>query len=89
MRVHGHHVIFGGRLETFVGASGVKLLQIHQLGLVERGEILSRGGAQIPAGAFDPEDFDRLAGEGVFPGDFGRSIAAAGVGDSLVSAQLV
>ena len=89
MMVHGHHVILGGRLETFVGASGVKLLKIDQLGLVERGEVFFRCCAQIPARAFDPEDFDRLAAEGVFPGDFGRSIAAAGVGDALISAQLV
>ena len=89
MRIHRHHVILGGRLETFVGAPGVKLLQTEQLRLVERGEIFFRGCAQITAGAFDPEDFNRLAGERVSLGDLGGSIAAAGVGDALVSAQLV
>ena len=89
MMIHGRHVVFGGRLETFVGAFAVKLLKLDQLGLVERGEIVFRRCTQITAGAFDPEDFNRLAGERVSLGDLGGSIAAAGVGDALVGAQLV
>ena len=37
-----------------------------ELFLVERREVFALRGAQIAAGAFDPEHFDGLAGEGIF-----------------------
>jgi hypothetical protein len=87
--VRGNHVIFGGGFEAFVAAIGVNRLKVAQLALIERGEVLFRCGAQVSAGTFNPEDINRLAGEWVFLGDLGRSIAAAGIGDALVSAEFV
>ena len=46
-------------------------------------------GAQIAAGAFDPEHFDLLAGERILFHDLRRRVAAAGVGDALVAAEHV
>jgi hypothetical protein len=57
--------------------------------LVEGGEVFAFAGAEIAAGAFDPEDLDGLAGERIFLGDFRGRVAAAGVGDALVAAEEV
>ncbi len=64
-------------------------MQRDEAVLIERGEILALGGAQVAAASFDPEDFDGLAGEGILLGELGRGVAAAGVGDALVAAEQV
>ena len=55
-RIHRHHVIFG--VDALVAA-----LEGEQFFLIERGEAGALDAAQVAAGAFDPEHFDRLAGE--------------------------
>ena len=87
--IHRHHVVFGFGLRTFVGAIGVGFLEADQLALVERGEVVARGGAKVAAGAFDPENFDLLAGERVSLHDFGAGVAAPGIGDALIRAEFV
>ena len=57
-RIHRHHVVFG--VDAFVAA-----LEREQLVLVERGEAGALDAAEVAAGAFDPEHFDLLAGEGI------------------------
>ncbi len=47
------------------------------------------GGAQVSPAALDPHHGNGLAGERVFLTEFGRGIAATGVGDPLVRAQEV
>ena len=87
VRVHADHVVFGLRLQAFVGAGRVEFLQIEQLLLVERREIFARARAQIAAGALHPQHFRGLAGERIFLRDLRRRVAAAGVGDALVAAE--
>ena len=89
MVVHCDHVILGGRLEAFIPARGVSFLEVEQFPLAKRGEVFLRGRAEIAAGAFNPEHLDRFAGERVFLDQFGGGVAAAGVGDALVGAELV
>ena len=81
------HVVLGLRLQTLVACASVELLQIEQLLLVERGEILALRGAQVAAGSLHPKHFDLLAGERILFRDLRGSISAAGVGDALVAAE--
>jgi len=62
--VGADHVVLGLGLEPLVGADAVALLKSDQLLLVEGGEVLALGGAEIAAGALDPEHLDHLTGEG-------------------------
>ena len=87
--IHRHHVVLCRRLEALVFARGVNLLEVEQFLLVEGGKIFPSGRAEVATGTFDPEHFNRLARDGVPLGDLGRSIAAAGVGDAPIGAQLV
>ena len=87
--VHRYHVVLGRRLEALVFARGVGLLEVEQLLLVKRRKVFFGGGAEVAAGTFHPKYFDGLAGQGVFVGELRRCIAAAGVGDALVGAELV
>ena len=89
VRVHADHVVLGRGLQALVGARGVDLLQGDELVLVEGGEVLARAGAEIAAGALDPEHLGGRAGERVLLGELGRRVAAAGVGDALVAAEEV
>src|SRR5882757_683318 len=81
--------VFGRRLVALVGAGGVERLEVEQLQLVERREVLARAGVQVAAGALDPEDLGREAVERILLGDLRRRVAAAGVGDALVAAEQV
>ena len=80
--VHGDHAVFG--VNAFVEA-----FEGQQLLLVEGGKAGALDAAQVAAGAFDPEDFDRLAGKGVDFSDFGTGVAAGKVGDAEVGAEQV
>jgi hypothetical protein len=57
--------------------------------LIEGGKAGALDAAQVAAGAFDPEHFDRFAGERVDLGDFGTGVAAGEVGDAQVGAEQV
>ena len=89
MMVHRDHIVLGRRLESFVRALGVKSLKAQKFLLVKRGEVFPGGCAQIAARTFDPENLDRLAGQRVLLVNFGRGVAATGIGDALVGAELV
>jgi hypothetical protein len=84
VRIHADHLVFGGGLEALVGAGGVEALEVDQFLLVEGREIGAIAGAEVTAGAFDPEDWDVLAREGIFLGQFGGGVATSGIGDALV-----
>src|SRR5262249_31391905 len=55
----------------------------------ERRKVFLRRGAEITAGTFDPEHLDSLPVERVLFRELGRRVAAAGVGDALVSAKFI
>ncbi len=80
--IHRHHVVFG--LDAFVAA-----LECEELVLVEGGEAGALDAAEVAAGAFDPDDFDGFAGEGVGLSNFGTGVAAGKVGDAQVGAEQV
>ena len=84
-----HHRVLDRGLRALFLRGAVDFLQRDELVLVERGEILALGGAQVAAGALDPEHLDRLAGERILLRQLGRGVAAAGVGDALVGAEQV
>jgi hypothetical protein len=87
VRKHAHHVVFGLRLEPMILTRRVELLETEEFALVERRKILARAGAQVAAGALDPEHGGLGAGERVLFGDLGRRIAAAGIGDALIASE--
>ena len=89
VRIHAHHIVLGLAFEAFVGAARVDTLEVDEFGLVERGEIFLLRGAEVAAGALDPEHFDVLSGERVGLSDFRGGVAAAGVRDALVGAEAV
>jgi hypothetical protein len=83
------HGVLDRRLGPARFFRAVDALQRDEAVLVERGEVLALGGAQVAAAALDPEHFDVLAGERVLLGELDRGVAAAGVGDALVAAEQV
>ena len=87
--VHRDHVVLGLGLKALVGAGGVGGLKADELVLIEGGEVVAVAGAEVAAGTLDPEDLGVGAGQGVLPDDLGRGVAAAGVRDALVGAELV
>ena len=87
--IHRDHVVLGLGLQALVGAGGVGLLETDELVLVEGGEVVAVAGAEVAAGTLDPEDDGVLAGQGILLDDLGRGVAAAGVRDALVGAELV
>ena len=89
MGVHPDHGILDRGLRALLGGIAVNLLQGEELLLVEGGEILALGSAEITPRSLDPKHLGRLAGQGIFFGDLGGSIASAGVGDPLVGAKQV
>ena len=89
VRVHRDHVIFDRRLHARDIGRMIDIAQAQELVHVERGEVLSLGRAQVAAGAFDKQDFDIGAGQGIALRDLAGGVAAAGIGDALVAAQQV
>ena len=89
VRIVADHFVFDSRLDAFFVGRVVNALQLMQFLQVEGGEVGALGRAQIAAGAFDPQHVDLLAGQGIFHGQLGGGVAAAGVGDALVTAQQV
>ena len=87
--VHPYHGVLDGCLRALLRRVAVDLLQGEELLLIEGGEVLPLGGAQVSAGTLHPEDFCGLAGKGILLGDFGGGVAPAGVGDPLVGAKQV
>ena len=75
--IHGDHVIF--RVDALVTA-----LEGEQLLLVESGEAGALHAAEVAARTFDPENFDRLAREGIDLLDFGTGVAPGEVGDAQI-----
>ena len=71
MIIHAHHVIFRGGFGALLRLRSVEGLEVHQLLLIQRGEIFAGAGAEVTPGAFDPQHGGRLAGERVFFGQFG------------------
>jgi hypothetical protein len=80
--VHGDHLVF--KVDALVGA-----LERKELVLVEGGEAGALDAAEVAAGAFDPEDFNGLAGERVDFSNFGAGVAAGEVGEAQVGAEQV
>jgi hypothetical protein len=89
MRVERHHVVLRGGFDPLVRARGVNFLQGVELIQVERGEKRPRARAQIAARALDPQDLLRLGRQRVFLGDFSGGVAAAGIGDALVTPEQI
>ncbi|ENN85181.1 hypothetical protein RHSP_55853 [Rhizobium freirei PRF 81] len=67
----------------------IDVLQAVELVLVERREAIELNGADIAAGALDPEYPNLFAGERIGFHDLGRGVAAAIVGDTLVGTEQI
>ncbi len=87
--LHRDHRVLGLGLQALVGAGVVNALEGEKFFLVEGGEKLAAGGAQIAARTLHPEDLDVLARDRVLAGELGGRVAAPGVGDALVAAENV
>ena len=64
MGEESHHVVLGDRLRALVRPSCVHLSQDEQLGHLKGREVGRLGRAQIPAGAFHPQNVLGLAAKG-------------------------
>ena len=87
--VHPHHVVLGRRFQALVLPRAIELLEVHDLLLVERGEILPGARSEVAAGTLDPEDGGLLAGQGVRLLQLRGGVAPPGVGDPLVGAEQI
>ena len=87
--VGADHVVLGLGLESLVGTGAVTLLEADELLLVERGEVLALGGAEIATRTLHPKNLDHLTGEGILLHDLGGGVATTGIGDALVGAEEV
>ena len=63
--------------------------QSQQFGLIQRGKPVQHHRADVATRTFDPQDFGRFAGQGIGPGQFGRSVAPAEIGDGQIRAKQV
>jgi hypothetical protein len=63
--------------------------QREKLLLIERGKSGALDAAEVAARAFDPEDFDELAREGVDVLDLGTGVSAGKVRDAEIGAEKV
>ena len=87
--IHADHLVLGRAFQSLVRAVRINALEVDELRLVEGGEVFRLGSAEVSAGAFHPEHFDFLAGEGISFPDFRRGVTASCVGDPLVGAEAV
>ena len=87
--IHRHHVVLGLGLQALVSAVRIDRLQANELILIEGGEILPEARAQVAARTLDPEHRGVLARQWVLFNNLGGGVAAARVGDALISAQLI
>ncbi len=89
VRVHAHHLVLRRRLGPALFLVRVDGLQRNQFLLIQRSEILLLGRAQVAARAFDPQHLHLFARERIGLHEFAGGIAAAGIGDALIAAELV
>ena len=80
VRIETHHAVL--ILRTAVARS-----QRQELLEVERRETIETHGAEVTAGALDPQHLDRTPGERIGHEQLGGGIAAAEIGHALVGAQ--
>ena len=74
---------------VFTLDAGVHVLQRAQPVQPQHGKAFGLQGAQVPAGALDPQQLDVLAGHRVVLGALGGGVAAGVVGVPLVRAEAV
>ena len=82
-------VVEGGDHLVLALDPGVDVRQGAQAVQAQDGEVLLGEGAEVAAGALDPEQLDRLTGDGVGLGALGGGVAAGVVGVARVGAETV
>ena len=74
---------------VLIGEAAIEALQRLQLLHVEGGETVELDGADIAAGALDPEHLDIATRQRIALDHLGRGVAAAIIGDALIGAEKV
>jgi hypothetical protein len=74
---------------VLVVGPAIELLQGEELLHVEGGEAVELHGAEVAAGALDPEHLDLFAGQRIGLHQLGGGVASAEIGDALVRAEEV
>jgi hypothetical protein len=87
--VHSNHGILDRCLRALLGRVTIDLLKGKELLLIEGGEVLAFGGAQIASRSLDPKNLGWLTGERILLGDLGGGVTAARVGHALVGTEQV